>query len=134
MSVTELADRLPLSISATRDRLRRLESTGVIEGFGVRVNPAALGRTIDALIDVRLGSEVTVEAFEAHVRPLPAVIDGMHITGRFDCQLHVVARDVAELDDLLMSIKERLGAEETNTRLVLRNLDNFPRPPIELVE
>ncbi|MEM8707516.1 MAG: Lrp/AsnC ligand binding domain-containing protein, partial [Actinomycetota bacterium] len=55
------------------------------------------------------------------------VIDAMHLTGRFDVQLHVMTRDVTELDRLLEKLKDEMGAEETNTRLVLRQLEGFPR-------
>ncbi len=129
MSITDLADELPLSISATRDRLKRLEASGVIDGFGVRVNAAALGRTIEALVDVRLGPSILTADAESSIRAMDAVVDAMHLTGRFDMQLYVVARDVAELDHLLTRLREDVGAEETNSRLVLRTLDGFPRTP-----
>ena len=56
-----------------------------------------------------------------------ALLDAVHLTGRFDVQLRVMARDVAELDTMLAKLKDEIGAEETNTRLVLRSLDGFPR-------
>jgi len=97
MSVTDLAERLPLSVSATRERMRRLERDGVIDGYTVMVNADALGRSIEALIDVRFGQEST-ETMEAAIRELPAVVNAMHLTGRFDAQLQVLCRDVGELD------------------------------------
>ncbi len=130
MSITDLAEELPLSISATRERLRRLESTGVIDGFGIRINAAAIGRTIEALVDVRLGPSVLTADAESQILAMESVVDAMHLTGRFDMQLYVVARDVAELDDLLTQLRENVGVEETNSRLVLRTLDGFPRTPI----
>ncbi len=129
MSVTELADLLPLSISATRDRLRKLEDGGIIDGFTIRINSAAIGRTIEALIDVRIDHRADNDDVESHILALPAVVNAMHLTGRFDIQLHVAARDVAELDGLLAQLKDLVGAEETNTRLILRTLEGFPRTP-----
>jgi Lrp/AsnC family leucine-responsive transcriptional regulator len=129
MSVTELADLLPLSISATRDRLRKLEQGGIIDGFTIRINPAAIGRTIEALIDVRIDHRVDNDDTESQILSMPSVVNAMHLTGRYDIQLHVAARDVAELDHLLGELKDMVGAEETNTRLILRTLDGFPRTP-----
>ncbi len=129
MSVTELADLLPLSISATRDRLRKLEDGGVIDGFTVRINAASIGRTIEALIDVRIDHRTDADDIDPKVLSLPAVVNAMHVTGRFDIQLHVAARDVAELDGLLAQLKDLVGAEETNTCLILRTLEGFPRTP-----
>jgi len=126
MSITDLADRLPLSVSATRERMRRLERTGVIDGYTVLVNPDAMGRTIQALVDVRFGQEST-ESMEQAIRDLPSVVNAMHLTGRFDAQLQVLCRDVAELDSLLFVLKDERGAAETNTRLVLSTIEGFPR-------
>ena len=129
MSITDLADLLPLSISATRERLRRLETSGVIDGYSARINPSALGRSIEALVDVRLAQSTTTEQAESSVADMSAVVHAMHVTGRFDMLLRVVAADVGELDTLLTQLREEAGAEETNTRLVLRTLDQFPRAP-----
>ncbi len=128
MSLTDLAESLPLSLSATSERLRRLRESGVITGFGVRIDPQATGRAIDAIVDVRLGTGVTADALDEALRGQPIVTNAMHLTGRFDTQLRVAARDVAELDELLTLLSDHVGAEETNTRLVLRTIAGFPRP------
>ena len=128
ITATELAERLPLSLSATTERLRRLRTSGVIQGFTVLVDPAAVGRTIEALIDVRLAPGGYKEGIDDQLIELEPVVHAVHLTGRFDTQLHVAARDVAELDALLERLKDDLGVEETNTRLILRTVPGFPRP------
>ncbi|MEM9203298.1 MAG: Lrp/AsnC family transcriptional regulator [Actinomycetota bacterium] len=127
ISVTDLAERLPLSLSATSERLKRLNDSGVITGVHARIDPALAGRTIEALVDVRLspGAYWVEPSFDS--AEFDAVVDAMHLTGRFDMQLRVLTTDVTELDALLGRLKDELGAEETNTRLVLRTLDGFPR-------
>ncbi len=126
--MTNLADRIPLSLSATSERLKRLLESGVIAGFAAQVDPAHLGRTIEAVIDVRFASGSYNPSLDFDRAEFSGVVDAVHLTGRFDLQLRVVARDVAELDRLLELLKEDLGAEETNTRLILRSLEGFPRP------
>jgi len=64
---------------------------------------------------------------EQAIRDLPSVVNAMHLTGRFDAQLQVLCRDVAELDSLLFVLKDERGAAETNTRLVLSTIEGFPR-------
>jgi Lrp/AsnC family leucine-responsive transcriptional regulator len=128
MSATDLSDHIQLSLSATSERIRRLQASGVIAGFTIVVDPAAAGRTIEALIDLRVPAEAETDTVEAVIAELPAVIDAMHLTGPFDLQLRVAAADVAELDSMLATLKDQLGTVETNTRLILRNLDGFPRP------
>jgi len=98
------------------------------------LNLAALDRSIEALVDVRLSPSKSTDDVDKVIAKMPAVIQAMHLTGRFDMQLHVVTADVSTLDKLLTELREHAGAEETNTRLVLRELDGFPRPPLDLIE
>ena len=130
ISATDLSDRVALSLSATSERLRRLRASGVIAGFTVDVDPDAVGRPIQALVDVRLPSSGSYAGGDDSVlHHLDAVVDAVHLTGPFDTQLRIAARDVAELDQLLAYLKDELGVQETNTRLILRMIDGFPRPP-----
>jgi len=48
-----LGDRVHLSPNAVADRVRRLTRSGVIQGFGARVNQGSLGRTLEAVINAR---------------------------------------------------------------------------------
>jgi len=129
MSVTDIADEVPISISAASERLKRLTRSGVISRFTIKLDPGIIGRAIDAVIDVRLPSQTDHRPFDEGLRDLPAVVNALHLTGPFDYQLRVQAKDVAELDDLLGKLKFEYGAAETNTRLVLRTVDGFDRPP-----
>jgi len=128
MSVTDLADSIPLSVSATSERLRRILDAGLITGFTANVDPVAVGRTIEAIVDVRFMTGTYNSDLDFSSDALSGVVDALHATGRFDMQLRVLARDVAELDRLLEKLKDEHHAEETNTRLVLRTLEGFPRP------
>ena len=132
ITVTELAKQVQLSVSATGERLRQLQTSGVIRRFAAIVDPAEVGRPIETLVDVRVGSNETKPwpELDQIIASFPAVIDAVPLTGRFDPQLRVATKDVAELDELLTRIKDELGAEETNTRLVLRTVDSFPRSPL----
>lgn len=132
MSVTDLADRLPLSLSATSERLRRLIESGRITGFTAVVDPDRAGRPIQSVIDVRFqsgdyGTDIDFDD-PAHEGAFDGVIDAIHLTGRFDLQLRVLTRNVDELDRMLERLKDGLGVDETNTRLVLRTISGFPRP------
>ena len=128
ISVTVLAEVLPLSLSATSERLRRLTDSGVITGYHASIDPDLAGRPIEALVDVRLSPGSPYDDAHFAEDGYASIVDALHLTGRFDIQLRVLAADVAELDALLGKLKDDLGAEETNTRLVLSAIDGFPRP------
>jgi Lrp/AsnC family transcriptional regulator, leucine-responsive regulatory protein len=120
-SYRELGELARLSPHAVAPRVRRLLDAGVITGFTATIDDEAVGRGLDALIDVRLLSTATPEQFEQTAAELPAVREVSFLTGRFDYQLRVACRDTAELDRLLRHLKRDGGVSETDTRVVLRS-------------
>jgi Lrp/AsnC family leucine-responsive transcriptional regulator len=116
----ELGREIGLSPHAVGERVRRLQRRGAITGFTATLELAALGRALDALVDVRLLPSTAPEAFEAEVRKLPAVREVVFVTGRFDYQLRVACTDTSELNETVRALRQRGGAAVTETRIVLR--------------
>jgi Lrp/AsnC family transcriptional regulator, leucine-responsive regulatory protein len=108
-----------LSANAVADRVRRMRRDGVIAGFSVATNPAAIGETLEAIIDVRLAPDQDDAGFEQCVARLPAVLEDIHLTGATDHQLRVACRDIQDLNQLLRGLKQRCGARHTDTRVIL---------------
>lgn len=122
----ELGDTVGLSPNATADRVRRLEERGVIVGYTALLDPAAAGRGLVALVDVRLAAPSDAERFEALVQGLPEISDAAHVTGRSDYHLRVACAGPAALDALIRRLKTEGGVIETDTRIALRIV--APRP------
>ena len=129
LSVTELADHVSLSLSATSQRLRRLVDDGAITRFTVELDPEVVGRPIDALVDVRLPAGGPFADLDAEVLAMPEVVDAVHLTGRFDYQVRLRCASIDALDAILRDFKETLGVEETATRIVLSTITGMPRQP-----
>ncbi len=126
LSLRALGRRVGLSPNAVGARVRALLEARVLTGFTAVVDERALGRPLEALIDVRLRPDVDGEDFEAALARLEAVQGAAHLTGRFDYQLQVACRDPADLDATLRGLRRDAGAEATETRVVLRRVR--PRP------
>ena len=118
----ELGDAVGLSANATAERVRRLERAGVISGYTALLDPAASGRRLVALVDVRLSSPGAADPFEALIGRLDEVTDAAHVTGRSDYHLRVACADPAELDALIRLLKTEGGVAETDTRIALRTV------------
>ena len=128
VSYRELGERVSLSPNAAADRVRRLRERGIIAGFRAIIDPAAAGRRLVALIDVRLAGPPDAERFEALVGSLDEVTDAAHLTGRFDYQIRAACRDPADLDSLIRALKKRGGVVESDTRIVLRTVVRRSEP------
>ena len=125
----ELAAEVGLRPNATADRVRRLERHGVIAGYTAIVDPAAAGRKLTALIDVRLREGTPPERFEPLVCGLDVIDDAAHVTGPFDYQLRATVADVAELDALIRLLKAKGNVVQTDTRIALRTVIRRSAPP-----
>lgn len=96
----ELSRRVGLSAPSVADRVRRLEDTGVITGYGARIDPARLGYGLTILVRARpLPGEMN-NMIEA-IRDTPQIISCDRVSGEdcFVARAHV--RDVAEMEDVI---------------------------------
>src|SRR5262249_26286223 len=91
LSNVELADRIGLTPAPCLRRVKRLESDGVILGYTARINPQAIGRGFEVLVNIDLTRKdrATFEAFEAAVAALDEVIEVRRMFGLPDYLLRV---------------------------------------------
>jgi DNA-binding Lrp family transcriptional regulator len=95
-SITELAERVGLSISPCLRRVRALEASGAIVGYRATVDPQVLGFGFEALVFTSMefkGAEA-MAAFEDAVAALPEVVDAQRLFGEPDYLLRIVATDM----------------------------------------
>ncbi len=118
-TVQELAEGIHLSPSATRDRLRGMESAGFVKGYRVVVDEAQLGFGVDALVEVDLAFGTDEVDFAEALAAMPSVVEALHATGEHDYVLRLRCRDTAELHRIVRGLKSRHGAARTLTRVVL---------------
>ena len=116
---SELGARVHLSANAAAERVRRLRRSGVIRRFTVEIDQAALGRTLEAVIDVRVA---TGNRFHDVLRECDEVTWMAHVTGRTDYQVHVACAGTDGLQRLLTRFRDEFGAVETLTTVVLESL------------
>jgi Lrp/AsnC family transcriptional regulator, leucine-responsive regulatory protein len=125
----DLGAAVGLSANAAADRVRRLRRAGVITGFVALVDPAAGGRRLEGLVGVTLAPGTDSDDFATAAARLEPVTEVLHLAGAPDYQLRVACRDTAELDTLLRTLRIRLGAADTETKIVLRSGPPPPEPP-----
>ena len=125
-SNAEIARQVDLAPSAVFERIRKLEERGVIESYGARVNPKAVGLPLLAYVFVR------ADETAARVAAIPEVLEVHDVAGE-DCLLvKVRAADTEALGRLL---RERLGRIDaitsTRTTIVLETVKESSVLPLE---
>jgi DNA-binding Lrp family transcriptional regulator len=96
LTLTELADRVRLSLSPCQRRLRRLETEGTIRGYRALIDPAAVGLGFEVLVHVTMDREdaATIAQFEEELSKVAAVISAERLFGDPDYLLRVVTADL----------------------------------------
>ncbi|WP_425147137.1 Lrp/AsnC family transcriptional regulator [Deinococcus sp.] len=103
LSMRELGRRVELSAPAVTERVRRLEETGVILGYGARVASRPLGRAITAFVGVQDSGQRDPELVR-WAQGHDGVLECHSVTGDNSCILKVAVPDVRALELLLADL------------------------------
>jgi DNA-binding Lrp family transcriptional regulator len=132
LTVTELAERVRLSLSPCHRRLRALEASGAISGYRAQLDANTLGLTFDALVFVTMSraDRDAIDAFEGAVAEVVNVLQAQRLFGDPDYLLRVVARDQNAFQELYdTSLATLPGVLRLSSTLVMKTIvDSRPLP------
>ena len=132
LTITELAERVRLSVSPCHRRLRALERSGVISAYHAHLDLEAVGLGFQALVFVtmRAADRPTLEAFEPAVAAIPNVVEAQRLFGDPDYLVRVLTRDLVAFqqlyDDRLATLP---GVQRLSSTIVMKRVvENRPLP------
>lgn len=122
-TASDIGKAVKLSVPAVTERMRKLQETGVIERYTVRINRKKAGYGLCAVAFVNLRANSDAQAFESDVIRCPEVVECHRIAGAYGYLLKVLSEDTAELDRFLCRrLKAMPGVEAIHTMVVLSTL------------
>ncbi|HEX3617328.1 MAG TPA: Lrp/AsnC family transcriptional regulator [Solirubrobacteraceae bacterium] len=134
LSNVELADRVGLSPAPCLRRVRRLEDRRVILGYAARIDPSAVGRGFEVVLNIDLTRKdrATFEAFEAAVAAFDEVTEVRRMFGLPDYVLRV-ATDSIESYEVFLSGKmgDVPGVDKLDSHITMKLIkspDGTARP------
>ncbi|SIS77595.1 Lrp/AsnC family transcriptional regulator [Phaeovulum vinaykumarii] len=114
LSLAVLARRLKVARSTVQARLERLESTGVIAGYTLKLGEAArasrLQATVLLTIDLRIQAQIVTR-----LKAIAGVERIMSTSGRVDLLLQIAAPSPVELDRILDAVGEMAGVRSSES-------------------
>ncbi|WP_404685128.1 Lrp/AsnC family transcriptional regulator [Raoultella terrigena] len=114
ISLKVLSGRVGLTSPSTAERVKRLEERGVIQGYGARINLAALGYSLQALVRVRPLPGL-LQKVDKYIQAMPECTECDKVTGEDCFVMRLAVRDIAQLDALLDGLAEHA---QCNTSIV----------------
>ena len=131
ISQADIARVVGLAPSAVLERIRKLESKGVVKGYTALVDPHAVEQGMLAFVAVRSAEAPGDESVARALAQCPEVLEVHHVAGE-DCYLlKVRARDAEHVGQLLRRRFGRIpGVVSTRTTIVLETVKETPRLPL----
>ncbi|MGI9000203.1 MAG: Lrp/AsnC family transcriptional regulator [Pseudonocardia sp.] len=133
-SYAQLGARVGLSASAVKRRVDRLRAGGAITGFTVRLDPAALGWSVEGYIELYCRMSTSPETIRAAVHRFPEVVDASTVSGEADAVLRILAADMRHFEQVLEQIGAQPFVARTKSVLVLSPLLRRPATPASRYE
>lgn len=113
-----IARKLGVSRTTVQERIRRLEKTGVIAGYTVRLAEVAPRHRLCAQVLMNVSAR-HAESLVRELKSMPCCTSLQAVSGAFDYVALVEADATTDLDRYLDAIGQLPGVERTQTLVVL---------------
>lgn len=130
-SLQEIGQSVGLSPTSCWNRIKRLETEGVIRRYTVDINPARLGYTDSVIVHLTLEShtEDTLYAFGQTLSTIPEVLEAYLVSGDYDYYIRIAVRDTRDYERLLREKLYKIpGIRHSKSHFVLRVLKESTIP------
>lgn len=104
-SYAELGAAAGMSAPSAHERVKRLESRGIIRGFSARLDPMAAGFGILAFSRIRQSPGTSTTDLTADFATIPEVEECHHVAGEADYLLKIRAADTLDLERVMQRIQ-----------------------------
>ncbi len=128
--LAELAKIAGLSVSATAERVKRLEERGVISGWHATLDPAAAGCPLLLHLLVTLSPGADRTAFAAAVQAQEAVLECHAVSGGHDYLLKLRLPDLAAVEPFLAELRALAGLQRVESLVALSTLKETAILPV----
>ena len=123
----EIGSVVGLSAPAVKRRVDRLRASGAIRGFTALIDPAALGWTTEAYVEVYCKGTVAPAALRTSLAAVPEVVGACTVSGGADALVHMLASDIQQLERAIERVRDEPNVDHTQSVIVLSRLLDRPR-------
>lgn len=119
VTASEISNEINLSVPAVSDRLKKLESSGIIQQYTAIVNARQLGKYLTAIMFVSLERPKYTDKFVEFVEGQNEILECHYLAGDYDYALKIITENTFTLEQLLNRIKGVQGIQKTKTTVAL---------------
>ena len=136
LPVSRLAKEVGLSTTACWNRIRRLESDGVITGRVALVDPAKVGMGLSVFVSIRTAEHSSdwLGKFALRVSAMPEVVEFYRMAGDVDYMLRVLVPDMEAFDRFYKQLIEDTKLADVTSRFAMERIKQTTAVPIHKID
>ncbi len=123
VKASQISEEVGLSVSSVTERIRKMEKSGIINGYTVIIDQKQIGNDVTAIMEVSLEHPKFYDSFTKMIDETHCIVSCYYISGDFDFILKIIAPSES-LEEIHRKIKSFPGVSGTCTNVVLRSLKN----------
>ena len=118
---SKLSKEIGLSPAATLERVRKLESNGIISGYHAKLDKSKLGLGVSTfvMVSLKVHNKKNLLSFLDKIKDLENIVECHHITGSADFILKVVAENIESYQDLMLEKINEIEVADSFQSLVI---------------
>ncbi len=125
--LAEIAKEVDLSSPAVMERVKKLETSGIIKGYQAVLDPKKVGKDVTAFVGVSVAHQKYIDGFAAFMMNQRDVLECHHVTGEESFILKVKTTNTESLEKILGEIRSLEGVTGTVTKVVLSSVKESQR-------
>ncbi|MEG1548512.1 MAG: Lrp/AsnC family transcriptional regulator [Clostridia bacterium] len=125
MTATEISGKVGLSVPAANKRINKLLDCGIIEKYTIILDADKIGKPMMAFISVILDRLSYMDGLMKYVKSERDVLECFAVAGDYDYIIKIRAKNMLDLENKIIRIKEIKGVAKTNTTIVLYTYKNI---------
>lgn len=118
-SISEIGNRINMSVSAVGERIKKLERFNVINQYTTIISGKSFNKQLTAIMFISLDNPKYIDNFQKFVHNEPDILECHYITGNYDYIAKIVTNNPATLEMILNKVKGVPGISKTYTNVVL---------------
>ena len=132
-TVRDIADRVGLTVAPVKRRIDRLEETGAITGYTVRVDPTKIDGALEAVIELRVAGNLELRMILAFAEEIPEVMEVLTLAGDPDAIVRIRAANIHDLQRVVNLLRTNGRVAGTKTLVVLSSWSRSGQRPDKAV-
>ncbi|MEM4348671.1 MAG: Lrp/AsnC family transcriptional regulator [Candidatus Anstonellaceae archaeon] len=116
LSEQKIAKKTGIPMTTVHNRIKKLQIEGIIEGYGIRLNYAKIGKPIVAFVLVKAINQADQKQLLEQIINIPCVFEAAMITGEFDILFKARVGSMDELKKVVVeTLRKQKNVGETQT-------------------